>query len=397
MRTNVQTRKQTCRGRSRFERTATISKERRGQGIVATKAPEPAMNRRDVSAAQTEEVEDADFIKLGQQLFAFGQAKIYHLRSVRGGRQCLADFVERYPPRKEVGFPTEWTQNTKAVNRLLERWMKAPNNPFNRPEEGVDWNLPRSARHERSKANDRSVWNERSNRRERSGDVALYTERAAMTEHRATEPPVDTGVARSKSELALAAAGEAALAAVKAKMAAVEAAAKAVAAVAAVSTALDEGEEKGGSGPAKKAESLTRFYTTVYEISPEERGIRIGGEEARAPQRESNAETESNYGDAAELEERWSEELDQIGGMRATGPASESDTGDTDYGSCGDEAELEELWRSDAFGIEEPDQIGEMRFTGPPSEAGTEDTDYGSLGDETELEELWRSDAPSMT
>src|ERR1700753_2423016 len=75
-------------------------------------------------------------IRVRQELHAFAQDKFTNLRSVRGGRQALTRFAAKYPTTEDVEIPPEWTRDPKAANKILEGWLKIPENPFNPPEEG---------------------------------------------------------------------------------------------------------------------------------------------------------------------------------------------------------------------------------------------------------------------
>lgn len=79
---------------------------------------------------------DPGNIRVGQKLHAFAQDKFTNLRSVRGGRQALTRFAAKYPTTGDVEIPPEWTRDPKAANKILERWLKIPENPFKPPEEG---------------------------------------------------------------------------------------------------------------------------------------------------------------------------------------------------------------------------------------------------------------------
>jgi hypothetical protein len=321
--------------------------------------------------------EDAEFIETGQQLYRFAQAHKQHLRSVRWGRQTLARFIKQFPPSKEVKYRTIWLASTTIANEVLRRWMEVPNNPFGPTDEEKRAYKPRSRNaintfvEEGTPADESgSDWSEsevtaaaRRAKRARSTRAAgQRRERATVgasalgaTERAATE----LGQTEKQTPAAVAGATIAAVAAVK--RAAEEALEKALAAAVTIVTAEEDNE--------RNAESLGLFYTVVCAITPDEVAAKTKDGEGEASL--DLAWTPGNGDD----QQRSSEE-------RIERHEPEPDR-ESDYGSCGDGSELEELWR------EEPRQASEGRAIRRESEC----TDYGSCGDGSELEELCRSDA----
>ncbi|KAF1948549.1 hypothetical protein CC80DRAFT_511295 [Byssothecium circinans] len=318
--------------------------------MVATEAAETSTKREQrhlQSLPDDDASTTAEFIRVGHMLQAFAEGKHTRLRIIRGGRQSLERFARQHARPEDISFPDEWKDNGKAANRVLERWMRTPNNPFIKFDEDESTKGFGAFSTPRPRARAR-VESGRS-KEQVAAVVAEATERAR----------------RTKKQLALAAAGEAALAAAAAKAAAAEAAAKAAAAAAAIAIAAEEGEdgeeddegegrgrEGGGSAPGKKAECFTSFYRVVCAIAPEDGEGGTEGGAGRAARCESNAGTEStgyrSYGDVAELDEPWGEELCRTDERGITGRASDAGTDDTDYRSYCDGAELDELCRSDA-------------------------------------------------
>ena len=371
------------------------SNEWEEQVAAVVDASAATMNGRHASQARTEGTNgrhlakwtygDADFIRTGQQLYRFAQQKHYHLRSVRSGRQCLARFIQQHQPSKTVKFPAEWTKNTTAVNRLLEDWMKVPGNPFN-PSDGEERSYGTQRRKGRNAIDTFVEEDTQTDMSENEESVqseyeATDTEQTTVAAHRTTGTATGRRPGQTKKKAALAAAKAAALAAAAAAAAkrAAEEALKAAAAAAAAAAEGDDGDEDddegregGGTGDCKKAQSFTRFYTVVCSIASAEAAantkdredevswVSLGlerlpenGKEqhqtggGRAARCESIAGTEStDYGDVAELDEVWCEEVCRTSEERAARRVSDAGTEDTDYG---DVAELDELLRSDAF------------------------------------------------
>jgi len=102
---------------------------------------------------------DLGFIKAGHKLHAFSQEKFTHLRSVRGGRQALARFVQQYPSTESVESPAEWTNDPRHASKTLERWLKVPGNPFYTPDE-IEVETPNGGHDHRNSPNGAHAPNE---------------------------------------------------------------------------------------------------------------------------------------------------------------------------------------------------------------------------------------------